>query len=89
MVDDERLDTRIEEMGSRRGAGHSKNLNLISPLQIIRQGCISFDSGHGNERLGGPQQDLFEDEPFDNILSDQRPNIEKRLAAQSSTHVSK
>lgn len=30
----ERLETKMEEMGSRRG--HSKNINLISPLQIIR-----------------------------------------------------
>ena len=66
----ERLETKMEEMGSRRG--YPKNVNLISPLQIIRQGCISFDSG------GAPIQN-FSDEPFDDIMQQDLPTHEERM----------
>ena len=56
----ERLDTKPAEVSSTRG--HSKQMNLVSPLQIIRQGCISYDSGAINGH---------DDEPFDDILQRQ------------------
>ena len=40
----ERMDTKPEEVGS--GRGTAPNRNLVSPMQIIRQGCISYDN-HG------------------------------------------
>lgn len=56
----ERLDTKPVEVSSTRG--QTKHLNLVSPLQIIRQGCISYDSGAINGQ---------DDEPFDDILQRQ------------------
>ena len=52
----ERMDTKPEEVGSSRA--QPKQMNLVSPLQIIRQGCIGYDNGAA---LNGADEEYFDD----------------------------